>query len=241
MTVKEINKKFGNYEGNILKKCCTKYIGDFYIPQSEPCEVWQDWESAIRDLILKYIRPNSNFLDAGANFGYFSLLVATSVKESHIYAIEPNPFVFSILQENITLHKLKNISAYNCALSNGNTTELKFYWRNGANGNGRSYDPTKYDTNEWMIHTVKTGSLDLFVNHKIDIIKMDIEGAEFEVLQNSNIFFECNKQVKIILELHNQYISEQFGIKEYNKFITYLDMNFDIEKNSGNFLVLTPK
>lgn len=239
MSIKEINKKYGNYEGNILKKCHTKHINDFYVPQSEPCKVWWEWESKVGDLILENIRPNSNFLDAGANFGYFSLLAATLIDNGYIYSIEANPFVFSILQENIILHKLDNVLTYNYALSDGNNGELDFYWRNGANGNGRSYDPSKHDTNAWMIHKVKTVSLDFFSNKKIDLIKMDIEGAEFEVLQNSNIFFACNKQVKIILELHTQYILEQFGIKNYNNFMAYLDMNFIIEKKTGNFLVLT--
>ena len=242
MNIEEINRKYGDYEGNILKRCGTKYIGTFYVPQSEPCDIWWDWESKVRYLIFKYMKPNSIFLDAGANLGYFSLLAATIINEGGIHAVEANPFIFEVLTENARQHGLNNFCAYNAALSDGASSELEFYWRLGANGNGRSYDPREHDGNQWMTHTVKNMSLNSFADSGLSIIKMDIEGAEYDVLQNSDEFFRQNGQVKVILELHHTYIKEQVGITRYNTFIKYLDNRFDsIEPSDTNFLCITPK
>lgn len=244
MTIEEINRKYGSYEGNILKKCDTKHVGELYVPSSEPCDVWYDWQSYIRELMLMYLNPDTQFLDAGANFGYFSLVAASIINDGGgcIRAIEPNPFVFAVLCENAALHNLDDFCAINMALSDGTRNELDFYWRNGANGNGRSYDPSAYDTNLWMTHTVKAASLDFFDGCGIDVIKMDIEGAEFDVLQHSEQFFAHNKEVVIILEQHPPYMLEQYGNEAYERYKTYIEEKFKLINGSRRLVsVLQPK
>lgn len=242
MTIEEVNRGYGGYEGNILKKCHTRYVGDLYIPQSESCDLWYDWESHIRDLMLAYLKPDDNFIDAGANFGYCTMVAASIIETGHIYSIEPNPFVFSILKENIAFNDIKEkVTPLNVALSDGKSSELDFYWRDGANGNGRSYDPTAYDGNQWYTSSVKNISLDFFLNDKINVIKLDIEGAEFNVLQNSDLFFASNKEVILIIEQHPPYIREQFGNDEYERYMAYLAETFDLIDGTSFVSVLRPK
>ena len=85
-TLRGINQECKDLWQEGLKKCVTKRIGNFYIAQSEPCDPWWDWESPVSELLMKELKPESSFLDAGANFGYFTLLASTKINEGHIYA-----------------------------------------------------------------------------------------------------------------------------------------------------------
>lgn len=242
MGIEEINRKYGAYEGNIVRKCDTKLIGDFYVPTSEPCDVWWDWEGPISKILLANITPQSNFLDVGANFGYFSLVASTIIKYGSIFAIEPNPLAFDILRENVKAHAPNNIVMLNAALTDGRDNEITFYWRDGANGNGRSYDPSMHDTNYWKTYQVKNIGLDFFADYyRIDVLKMDIEGAEFDALQNADRFFQMNEDIFIILEMHQQYIEERFDTETYEKFASFIDDKFNLIQRGGQFFMLRLK
>ena len=241
-TLEEINLECESLWQDSLRKCATRLIGDFYIARSEPCDPWWDWGSPASELLMSELKSGSNFLDAGANFGYFTLLAATKINEGHIYAVEPNPFVFRVLRENVLMKGLGNVSLYNFALSDSDK-ELTFYWRNRANGDGRSYMP-KSDGIQWNTYKVRGVTLDFFADRHIDFIKMDIEGAEIDVLPNSEKFFERNREVKVLLELHSRYIRERLGNKRLQDFYTFLRERFEVEVGrigSGEHLYLTPK
>ena len=241
-TLEEINQGCEGLWQDGLKKCATRLIGDFYIARSEPCDSWWDWESSVSRLLMSELGSGSSFLDAGANFGYFTLLAAMEINEGHIYALEPNPFLFRVLQENVLIKGLGNVSLYNFALSDSDK-ELTFYWRNRANGDGRSYTP-KDDGIRWNTYRVKAVTLDFFADRQVDVVKMDIEGAEIDVLPNSDKFFERNRVVKILLELHDRYIRERFGDEWLQIFYAFLRERFEVEVGrigSGEHLYLTPK
>ena len=87
-------------------------------------------------------------------------------------------------------------------------------------------------------------TLDFFADRCIDFIKMDIEGAEVDVLPKSDKFFERNRNVKVLLELHSRYIQERFGDKRLRDFYAFLHERFEVEAGrvgSGEHLYLTPK
>lgn len=234
--------KYDYFEGNELKTCKTKYFAKMFIPKSEPSDIWYDWESGTTRHILKHIKPDSNFIDAGANFGYYSLLASEFIDSGKIYAIEPNPFVFEVLEANVALAKNANVEPSNIGLSSGKVDELTLYWYEGANGNGMLYDPaTIQNNNTFNRHKVKTVSLDAFADKKIDLVKMDIEGSELEVLQNSDKFFEQNPGVKIILDLHETYITKRWGTLLYEQFLKYLEYNFEVTHKNNVFCVLENK
>lgn len=234
--------KYNYFEGNKLKQCETKYFPEMFIPQSEPCDIWYDWESGTTQHILKHIKRDSNFIDAGANFGYYSLLASVFIETGKIYAIEPNPFVYEVLKVNAALAKNANIVPYNIGLSDGKVDELNLFWYEGANGNGMLYNPaTIQNNNTFNRHKVKVATLDAFADKNIDLIKMDIEGSEIEVLQNSDKFFEQNKGVKIILDLHETYITKRRGAFLYEQFLKYLEHNFEVSHKNNVFCVLENK
>ncbi|MEM3714989.1 MAG: FkbM family methyltransferase [Nitrososphaeria archaeon] len=116
------------------------------------------------------------FVDVGANYGYYCMLLHKNFQK--IYAFEPMPKFFNLLKSNIM--KLPNVQCYRKAISNVNGTIQISY--NGAT-------------------TVETATLAaLFPNTQIDLIKVDVEGMEWQVLEGAEPIL--NNIKAWIIELH---------------------------------------
>ena len=227
------------------KTCNIVGIGNFTIPENEPNHVWSEWELPTKEYILKNIKKGEgesgggHFIDVGANIGYFSVWAST--KAEKVYSIEPNPDVYILLERNSKLGRnidgSNNIKTFNMALSDVRKIG-KIYYRNFAGGDGRLYDPR--DGNDHMTRGVVIDTLSGFQEiycsgHGIDMIKMDCEGSEHEILKDLDFFKkEKNKNCEVVLELHGPMIQER-GL-DFNKFLEYLLLNFDIKDLFGNVL-----
>lgn len=132
--------------------------------------------------LSKYWGGSKFVLDIGANKGVFTLFAATKFPNATIYAYEPDPILFAILRSNILLNSLdKRCILYNSAV-----------WRHGgflpfapANprnpGAGRVVECEK-DVQS-MIDVPAIALTDILRKHrKIDFVKMDIEGGEYQVI-----------------------------------------------------------
>ena len=65
------------------------------------------------------------FFDVGANIGVYSLIAAAQSRASRVFAFEPHPYTFSLLEDNVRLNRLQNqISGYQRALSDQDGTAL---------------------------------------------------------------------------------------------------------------------
>lgn len=209
-------------------------VKEILIPENEPCDVWVNWESGVRDFILNRINLNTYFIDVGANIGYFSLWAATKAKQ--VFAIEPNPPVFEVLKSNIK--DVANISDHNIALSGNNDHDNRFYWRDLAHGDGRLYNPQEVNSDDGnayesklMVSLTLSGFQNNYCsNHKIDFIKMDCEGSEYEILHD-RAFFRKNIGCEIMLELHGTMIQDR-GL-DYDQFREYLLSWFKVFNLAG--------
>lgn len=210
------------------KKCTLPHIGEVLIPKEEPCDVWAHWEVFLKDFILSRISQDTIFIDIGANIGYFSLWAATKAKK--VFAVEPNPIIYGLLKHNSL--KFPNIDTYNIAISNLVAT-TQFYYRIGAAGDGRLYDPK--DKNTWSVKITPVETLSNFSKKycgdlPINLIKIDCEGSEYEILRDQE-FFRRNKNCEVVLELHTAII-ESRGLN-YSEFADYLESNFKLFRLDG--------
>jgi len=147
---------------------------------------------------LKKLKPNYkclNFIDVGANIGNHSIFLSKYFKK--VYAIEANIISFNVLKLNVK--DIKNIKVFNCAATNKNTN---VYLRNKPNNISGSNIEKK---NQKKFIKVKGRSLDsLFKNQKnISLIKIDVEGHEYEVIKGARNIILKNNPI-IIFEHHLQ-------------------------------------
>ena len=160
-------------------------------------------------------------LDIGANIGLYSLSAAKIVGDSgKIYSFEPDPITFKNLKKNIESNKFNNVELINKAVSNKTGT---IGFTSSENISSRSKNHIKLDnesdTNSIKIPTIKIDDFFENRNIEINIIKMDIEGAEFEALKGMKKIIDKNKHLKIFLEF------SPFMLKRLNTDIVEM-MNF---------------
>ena len=142
-------------------------------------------------------------IDAGANVGMFSIHCSPSSKI--IYAIEPTPAHFNIL-EKITKN-FHNIVPIRCALWKRDEP-LTFYLIAGNTTTNSVYHPGG-DPITVMGQSLQTIIEDNNITH-VDLLKMDIEGAEFEILNDEFINYCYPIIDNWFLEVHDfkQYCSD---------------------------------
>jgi FkbM family methyltransferase len=148
--------------------------------------------------IIKFMENNiqegDTVLDLGANIGYYTLLFAKIVGEKgKVYAFEPDPVNFKLLELNILINGYKNIIPVQKAISD-KTKTVNFY-----RSNAKSHNLYKEGYHE--VIKVESARLDDFLpKEKIDFIKMDIEGAEGEAIIGMKNILKRNKNIKLIFE-----------------------------------------
>jgi FkbM family methyltransferase len=142
--------------------------------------------------------------DLGAHIGLSILYFKLKYPNSKIVAFEPNSNIFPILQENVELNNLTNMELHNIAL--GSKDEIRtFYIDNSGND---AFSTGSFSKDAWngaqksTPINVKCEQLSKYIVEDVDILKMDIEGAETEVLKE---LIENNKLKyiqNILIEYH---------------------------------------
>ena len=160
------------------------------------------WEPETTKLIKKIIHEGDIGIDLGANIGYFTILMANLVGTSgKVFSFEPAPQNFEILQKNIKQNHLKNVVANQSAIGDING-KIKLYLSN-TNAGWHKVFPKQfidYEVSDKNID-VEICSLDKeFIDKKIDFIKMDVEGYEWNAIQGGKKILEENYNIKLIFE-----------------------------------------
>jgi FkbM family methyltransferase len=143
-------------------------------------------------LFSKYIKPGMTVFDVGANVGLYSLLASVFIGgNGKVFSFEPLPENIFYLKKHIEINKLKNVKVIEKAVSDKVST-VRFNF-----GDNRS---AGYISNDGEIE-VETTSLGEFIkegNPIPDLIKMDIEGAEYEALVGAKEILKTKKPVIFI-------------------------------------------
>jgi FkbM family methyltransferase len=153
--------------------------------------------SMIREILVEgeyktpYQPPHPmRIVDLGANIGIASLWFLGEFPSARIEAYEPDPDTFRYLKQNLS--SFNTVSLFQeAALRDG---EVKIYHQQKHIASSIFAAPGRVDA-----VTVKAKSLDTIVGDGLDILKVDIEGAEFELFRNATRLDRVNV---IVGEVH---------------------------------------
>jgi len=166
-------------------------------------ELYQD----IYNLDKMDFQSGDVFIDVGANIGFVSLFVAKKYPDVTVFAFEPAPGTFHAFEQNIVMNDIGNVTAINKAV-NGDGRDLELLIMPGDSGASNAFgteevvDRFKRDMGATVV-TVSAITIDqAFVEYEIQkckVLKLDCEGAEYEVLRNTDVLEKIDH---IVMELH---------------------------------------
>lgn len=164
-------------------------------------------ESQSTKEVKNIITPGMKILEVGANIGYYALLeTRLAGPTGHLYAMEPSPFNFELLERNLKLNGLKNYDLYNTAA--GATIGTAKFLLSGRS-NLSTFIEREDLTGEEVDVNVTT--LDEFMkDKKVDFIRMDVEGYEGEILKGAEkVLSEGNRPKYFFIEIHSELLHKK--------------------------------
>lgn len=180
---------------------------------------------------VSLIENGDVILDIGANIGLFSIIGSEIVGDTgKIYAFEPSPKTFAALNENLTLNNCNNVVSSTLALSNSNgRADLIFPEEGRVNHEqGDLFTHLSYSEEGMgndLSGNVQTCTIDSFMEthgvSRIDLIKIDIEGAEKLCFEGARELFSSENKPIIIFELFEPFCA-RFGTTSF-QVLKYLD------------------
>jgi FkbM family methyltransferase len=181
--------------------------------------------------VIEHFNPTMGniVIDVGAHVGRYTILGSKLVGRcGKVIAVEAHPGNFQLLKRNLQLNTSNNnnVITLNCAAYCQDTPQLRLFLAGEDRGN------TLYNT---VMESRDASSTEKFVSvpalkldsivqyagiqpHEINWIKIDVEGAEYEVLQGAQNILSNSKDIAVLIEVHNLQNNENL----YNPIIDML-------------------
>ena len=140
-----------------------------------------NYERDVTALFRSRLRPGMGVIDIGANIGYFTMLAASIVgPEGRVLAVEPNPRNVRLLEASRRANRFDHVTVVQTAA--GRETGLLILNTSFSNGTTSAPpDELAQFLSAEVVPCLRVDSL-LGLNDPVDLIKVDVEGAEYNAL-----------------------------------------------------------
>jgi FkbM family methyltransferase len=147
-----------------------RYVEHYIVRRYEPLS---------QQVLTDFLRHGMVFADIGAHIGSYTVLAARAVgARGRVHAVEPWPGNVDVLRTNVKLNDLGNVLIH--PLAAGSRRERRVFNVTGASDSHGFYEHPRTGTVEHL--DVEVVPVDELVSGHVDAIKIDVEGAELEVL-----------------------------------------------------------
>ena len=157
---------------------------------------WEEYETS---LFKRKIKKGDVVLDIGAHIGYYTLIAADIVGDKgKVYAFEPDPKNFTLLERNVHENGYKNVVLVNKAVAE-ETGSLRLYLNTENTGDHRIYKASD-KRKSIKIQAITIDDFFKDKNKKVNMIKMDIQGSEVRAFKGALKLIRQNQNIKILTE-----------------------------------------
>ena len=161
---------------------------------------------------LQTSKPDPVIFDCGANLGMATLFFKFVYPRCRITGFEPDPATFELLKANIVNNRLENVERFNVALWSEDGA-IDFF--------SNSFDPGSLlmSTNASRMNTpaikVPARRLSEFIDGEIDYLKLDVEGAELQVLKDLSESGKIRLVRQMAIEYHHRIPGERSVLSNF--------------------------
>jgi FkbM family methyltransferase len=158
-------------------------------------------------VIQELLKPGMTFVDVGAHVGQFSLLGSGLVgMEGTVHSFEPEPQTFEFLQHNVVINGLRNVHPIRCALGESSKSVQLYVARPDNLGQTSLRQPNNFSGVQVK---VQCRTLDDYAEEhgidRINLLKIDVEGAELDVLLGARGVLSRNPKPHILIEFWEEF------------------------------------
>jgi FkbM family methyltransferase len=191
------------------------------------------WESWITLALARTVQPGWHCLDVGANHGYYTLVMAdASGPEGRVVPVEPTPRLVDLLRQTLDVNGFPHVDVVAKAASDsdGETLQLVIPARRSMNASLRA---EVGDTDEAV--SVESVTIDSITRDwpRVDLIKIDVEGAEESVWQGMQRTLADNRGIVVLLELNVDRYNDPRAflsvIEEAGFRLRYIDVDAEVK------------
>jgi FkbM family methyltransferase len=173
------------------------------------------WEPGITRVFRQHLRRGDLCIDIGANVGAHTLLAAHLVGPAgRVHAIEASPSIYRRLAHNLRINDLKQVVAHNVAVTD-ETAPVTIFLHDIKNLGGTTIMPAEAKIRQTSSEVTIEGRplpaiLPIEEIQSARLIKIDVEGAEWLVLQGMlEVLPALNEDCLILIELSAEALAEQ--------------------------------
>jgi FkbM family methyltransferase len=164
--------------------------------------VYGTWEPKVVSSIVSTVQPGMTAVDIGAHIGYYTLLLAKRVGPTgRVFAFEPLPVNFALLQKNIELNRLQRVQTFPQAVFSRDV-ELTLTVPDDLPNSGNASLVGAEGTKRLRVPAVTLDSVSAGYGLRPDFLKIDVEGAELDVLLGAKETL-ARSRPKMLIELHH--------------------------------------
>lgn len=188
-----------------------------------------DYEPETFDFLRQNLKPGAITLDLGAHMGLFSVVMSQLVgKEGRVFSFEPTPSTRNVLKEVVKINDCDhNVEVRSEAVSKEKGTFF-FYDTGDLVSNANSLVQTARSSSKIEVKTISLDEFAAEQNLKIDCLKIDVEGAELDLLEGAKSVFTKMRPVALLslhpvsIKANNQSLESIWDvIKSYDMRVIY--------------------
>ena len=182
------------------------------------------WESNLVKIFNTHVGKDDAVIDAGAYIGLHTFYLASLAKK--VYSFEGQPLISECVKKSLVELKIKNVIHKNIALGDyiGDTY---IHTNNDGDASLEGIRDHKFEDK----YPVKVSTIDHLIKEKIKLIKIDVEGSEWEVINGAMNLIERDRPY-IILET----FKTKTNMTNLSAFALYIDYEIEYLK-SDNYLL----